>query len=456
MKIMWRKMVGILLASSMLAGCNPAFTLNGLVKPPKLDINQQEVKQAAEQFLPSGATLTIPRQPAKASAFKTIDLDGDGVEEVVTFYKKGQTEFELGLLILKKNETEWKLRDNITGLGQEFDFVDFQDITGDKVPELLVAWSGGQWYNKELGVYTLEKNKYEQLSKTSYHDLSVGDLDGDEKADIAIMIRNVEKEIPITEVQLYQYVDGELKQTNKMEYEAVYPDRVIIGKATKDTTGVFVDVVVGAHSAYTQLLALENGQWQNALKQEDGDFPMTFKAYPLPSKDIDDDGIVEIGLQIEPPGSEGLAMVQIPWVQAWHKWDGKDGLTWVRENYADYGEKYEFNIPQNWRHKYTIKRTEDENYQVQSVDFYYIGEEQKELTPLFSIHYVNKNIWSEKEKTLKEGNISYAILGENNEKVFVGVLPTDTLGLSGKALKEYNKMLLDQDELKQAFKMLER
>lgn len=441
-----------LLASITLTGCNPA-TPSKLIKPPQLEITQAQVQQAIEQFLPKEAKLTMPLHPTKASTFEQVDLNGDGSDEIVAYYKKGQNNFELGALVLEKTAEQWNLLENIENLGQNIDYANFLDITGDKIPEMLIGWSGddNKVINKDLTIYTCQNKKIKQLAQTPYIDLSAEDLDGDNKTDLALIYKDNDKEIPTAVVQLYQYVHGKFQQTaDPIEFEG-YADKITIGNATQDRLGIFVDMVIGAHSAYTQLLILENGQLNTVFTQED-DFPITYKPYPLPTTDIDEDGIIEIGIKNAPPGTEDMAMYEMPWIESWYKWDGKDGLVPVINSYADYGEEYRFEIPQKWHDKYTIRRVAGDD-ELQSVVFHYIGQDKK-LTKLLSIDYVNKDNWSEEENALKKEKVNYTVLGENNTNIFVGILPSERPNLSGDYLKEYQQMLLDQEQLTQAFKML--
>ncbi|MBM7854557.1 hypothetical protein JOC37_000930 [Desulfohalotomaculum tongense] len=452
-----KKGIAALLAGTLLAGCSMSLSPNELVKHPKMEVNQQEIKQAVERFLPQGAKLTIPLRPEKASAFEQVDLNGDGSDELVAFYKKGQDILELGILILGKEEEQWTLLDNIEEPGQSIEYAEFHNITGDKAPELVVGWSGGSGMNSELSVYTLQNKKMKQLMRKNCADFSVGDLDGDLKADIAVFFRTDKEvlpyavELPYAVVQLYRYVDGKLKMTNEMEYEAVYPDRVTIGNATKDKRGIFVDVVAGAHSAYTQLLMLENGRFKNMIGTPKGDFPITFKAYPLPSQDIDNDGIIEIGMMTEPPGTENLAMVDIPWVNVWYKWNEGGGLIPVAEDYSDWEEGYRFKIPGSWKDKYTVREVTGDDGKVQSVDFYYTGRDKKEMAKLFSIRYVAQEKWLTERQRLYENNVSYTVLRENGKNILIGVLPGGNPDLAGSDLKEYRKMQLNQESIKQLF-----
>lgn len=439
----------VALGCTLFLGCTAELNPFSLMRPPYQAGEKKDITQIVNSFLPSDTKLVIPLNPEKASAFKLFDIDGNGKEEIIFFHKNLQNSYELGVTILEEKEGQWMLREKIKNMGQDIDYADFRDVTGDELPELIVGWSGGKGYNSELTVYSLQKNSKTIIDNKKYQYLATGDLNDDGKNEIVIMLRN-EKEIPGTEVQLYQYVDGKLQQTDMVEFEGSYPGQITIGKATESRQGIFVEIGVGAHSAFTQLLVLENGQLKSVIKQYENDLPITFKPYGLYSKDVDDDGIIEIGMQTQPPGSEHLAMVEITWINNWYKWNGKANLIWVKEEVSDYYEGYQFDIPKNWHNKYTLIKRENEKERV--MDFYFIGSSHNKRELLLSIISTSREDWLRKEKTLTHD--SYSVLGEINNNVLIVQVPTKYPELTGALLAEYKKMVLSIEEFKECFQFI--
>jgi hypothetical protein len=242
--------------------------------------------------------------------------------------------------------------------------------------------------------------------------------------------------------------DKTLQQDYETEFEnGGYPEQVLIGAAAKGLQGIFVDMGVGAHSAVTKLLIRENGEFKNIFNDV-----QTFKAYSLPSKDINNDGIVEIGMLIAPPETEESAMAGIPWVNNWYQWDGESGLMLepVREDYSNYFEGYQFIIPENWRSKYTINKEADENSAVESVHFTYLAAEKKKAE-LLALYHLPKEEWQKQEPKWQNNNETYVVLGENSRNMLVAKLPQNNAVLSGNSLKEYKEMLLDKESIKKYF-----
>ncbi|MGE5653107.1 MAG: VCBS repeat-containing protein, partial [Bacillota bacterium] len=308
-------------------GCRLPVLPTPLVKAPRLPINQAELQQVIQPFLPEGAKLTIPIRPQSNSAVWPVDLDGTGTANgALAFYKMTDTNMELGVLILEKFGDQWRLRDHIKEIGRDFDYALFADLNGDRAPELLLGCSGGTkgttaGMNNDLTIYTKQSGKLVGGQRIPYIDIAMGDLTGDQRLEIAIMRRSEQKSY-MTLVTVYHYVDGSAKEAALFELDG-YPSSLTIGGAAQDRQGLFVELGMGAHSAKTVLVIPENGLWQRLFEGLDAP---TFKAYPLGSGDLNGDGIVEIGKQVAPPGTEKLAMVQIPWYEEWFQWDGQKGL----------------------------------------------------------------------------------------------------------------------------------
>lgn len=206
---------------------------------------------------------------------------------------------------------------------------------------------------------------------------------------------------------------------------------------------------LGAHSALTEIVVKENGEYKNVLKHKNEyDFSQTFKPYPLFSTDINNDGIIEIGIQTAPPQTEYLPMAGIPWINNWYQWDGEDGLTPepIMEEYSNHYEGYRFIIPTSWRGKFTIDEKADEQYRVNSVHFIYLGANH-EKAELLIIHHIPKENWSQEEQKFQDHDQPYVLLGENDKNMLVAEIKQNNDQLPNNSLKEYKKMILDQENI---------
>lgn len=411
-----------------------------------MEIDHREIKQIAKQFIPDDAEFSIPKNLEQSDDILQIDLDNDGIDEIAVFYKgKSNT----GILLLEQEGLGWKLKDQIIGYGNTLDDVGFYDLNGDKQEEILIGGSNNNRDNK-LIVYEFDGEKYEELTRLDYAYFSVGDLEGDGTLEIASIVKT-NKQKPSVKLQVYTSTDNTYEKEYETEFQyAGYPNKVAIGAASNNRQGIFVDIGVGAHSAVTEILIKENGEYKNILDyNSESNFPQTFKPYPLYSEDINNDGIIEVGIQYAPPETDHLPMAGIPWINSWYQWDGKEGLTQVMEEYSNYSEGYQFIIPNNWHGKYTIDRKRDENFGVESVSFIYLGEKD-EKAELLVLHHIPKENWLDKQQEFEDNDQSYVLLGEN-DKNMLAVEFIKNNNLSDDNLEKYEKMLIDEESIRNRF-----
>jgi hypothetical protein len=420
------------------------------IKEEKLDKSQLTTviefnlsKLTAKQFMPEGAQFIIPQESEWNDNFVQIDLNNDTTLETIVFYKAPDN---VGLLLLEQNENEWNLKDKIECYGYNLEYAGFSDIDGDKRPEVLIGVKGHEQH-KQLRVYKLHENKYTPLYKFDYDKFSIGDLDEDGILEIASIIRT-NKEIPYVKLQVHGLSDNSYKVEHEMEFvEGSYYDNVVIGTVREGKQGIFVDLGVGAHSGVTEIIIKENGKYKSALPYNKGDeLPPTFKPYPLLSKDINNDGIIEVGIQSMPPETDNLPLAAIPWINNWYQWDGEDGLTLVMKEFST--RDYQFVIPQNWYGKYTIDKNLDSSLEFYSVKFVYLAEDNENVK-LLALHTIPKKLWHKQGIKLQNPHI---LLGESEyNDVLIAELPPDNVELSNANLQEYKEMLLDEESIKSHF-----
>lgn len=390
------------------------------------EFSQQEISQVVEKFI-------------------KVDTNKDGIEEIAVFYK---TSFNMGMILLEWKDSKWNIKDQVIGCVNTLDYADFLDLDGDEQLELMI---GGEDDKKEkkLTFYKLEDKKYKEFARLNYDKFSIGDLEQDGTLEVASLIRK-NTEIPSVRLNVYSLSDYSYQLEYKTEFQyGEYPDAVTIGRLNESQQGIFVDMGVGAHSAVTEILTKENEEYKKLLtNKNENDFQESIKPYPLYSMDINNDGIIEVGMQTAPPQTDHLPMAGIPWINNWYQWDDENGLTSepIMLEYSNYNEGYRFIIPEKWCGKFTIDEKSDEAYKVQSVHFLYLDANQ-EKAELLVLHHIPKEDWEQKEKEFLNNNLSYVLLGENDKNMLVAEIKENKDQLSENEIKEYEKMFLTKDSI---------
>ncbi|MFD2615467.1 hypothetical protein [Paenibacillus gansuensis] len=453
----WKRI--LLAACAVLAmipasGCSVITSPIELLRTPALSAHQEEVRQAVSFLLPEGAKLTFPLNAGNTGAIRKADMDGDGETEAVAFYKIPKNQFELGVLILKQGSSGWQELYRITEPGNEIAYADFQDVTGDGAPDLVVGWQGSQDWNKEMAVYHWTGGKIQRSGGMFYNEAAVGNLDGDPQAELVLI--NFDREGLSSEASLYEYKKTGLLQTDRLKLDGGINgyDQVLLGKARAGRNGVFLDIGVGAHSAYTTLLTVENGRLQDVFNVMGDPSGKTYKANPVYSQDINGDGIIEIGMLKEAPGHEATPYSDMPWIHEWHQWDGAQGLQKVYENYMDYQYGFRFDPPLSWQGQYTLDEVRDEQGG-SKVTFLYMGRTPEERAELVTLYAVPEERWLKQKVTWDEEGRTVVELGPGQDGVEIAaLLPEGEPKLSGEELEQYHAVLLTNNEIVQRYRLL--
>lgn len=445
---MMRRGMALVLSAFVLAagvsGCGLASSPVELLKAPAAGSEQEAIFRAVSELLPNGAKLTVPlKHGEKIGAVSQADLDGDGVNEAIALYKQETNQFQLGMLILKKQQDgRWMRWAEQTELGSEIDFMDIQDLTGTGTRDILVGWSGGKQITKTLSVYRMEQGKLKQLDSQTYTELAVDDLDQDNKQDLVLFRVDRTRDMPTA--SLFRLVNDRLTAVDTLTLSGLVNIlmQVQAGKVSEQKKGIFVDAQAGAHSGSTSLLMLENGRLMQAPLSHDVMDPSVMNAYTTLSRDVDGDGIIEIDLLKPVPGSESLPLATTPFIHEWNKWEEGKGLKPVQENYYDYGSGFGVQFPPSWKGKYTLRKQGDEKEGALGM---YLWQSQKLLTPeLLSIVWLPKDKWDERQAAWSKQKRQVVALGERADKKFAALLPpTPELSDDVKAL--YKQM---RDEVK--------
>ncbi len=349
----------------------------GLLKPPKLPVKLEEIKQVLEEKYETELEYINPIKGDHTNSTQFVDLDGDGVDEVLVFHKLERDAEPLRVTVLSKTETGWIIDEGIKGIGFDISRVEYSDINKDGILEILVGWQGGNTTKKGLTIYRYSGGSIEVAFDTSYTEFAIGDMTGDGQLELIIIDLNRTEGISMATIY-----DSDFTYLDEVQMEGFINGyyNTVMGMAAKDQLGLFADASSGAHSAFTDLLVYKDGQLENVFYDSKWRLVnKTYKAYPADSTDVDGDGIIEIPLLRSPLGYEGSSMAETEWITTWYKWDGNSGLIFNSESYANGRLGFEFHFPFRWKQNITVGIARD---QLNHVTLYHVDSYSKDQTPV--------------------------------------------------------------------------
>ena len=183
MKRWFRRFLAVLTlaaAAVLTSGCGAlSFTMNpqDLYCLPELPAKYTELNRELNAILETGAEYAAPTAGTNIQPVQLTDLDGDGRQEAVAFFRNTADEKPLKIYIFKVAGNSYHQSAVIEGSGTGINSIVYNDMDKDGRMELTVGWR----VNADLlalAVYALRPNGPEELIRTNYVRYDIADLDG--------------------------------------------------------------------------------------------------------------------------------------------------------------------------------------------------------------------------------------------------------------------------------------
>ncbi|MBU3173546.1 FG-GAP repeat domain-containing protein [Clostridium estertheticum] len=400
----------------VLAGCGNVSDANNLTKAPQAEsIKQEKIKKVLDEILPPGSEYVAPKKSQQKKSIFIEDINKDGKQETVVLYIDMRENRQVHILTLKESNETWnKVSDIATG-DNYLDHFSLEDINNDGKKEVIIGTSiSDSKSKKHLDIYEWEEKGLVKRVNLSYEDVDIADYNDDGKLDILIINGEIKKS---QYAKMFSYEKGKLQLRSIVKLDSdAYHENIVSGKLADGRKALYIDSGLGAHSMLTEIVAYDKGKLIKVGKEND---PILFKAYPLYSKDINNDGIIEVAGMYIPKGFEEAAMAEIPFIHEYvdYRIDGTKQT--IQERYVDGGQHFYITIPVKWDHKLTIKRIDKGVRLISNTD--------KKI--LFEVKWTKKDSYiSSKEK-----------LGETKDTIFYSDVKEDVTFL-------YNNFHLLKDD----------
>lgn len=454
-----------LLLCVFLTGCSEfGASVDELLTAPKLTGNIYEIQQALEKSVGKSIDLKYPQKGQNLSAFNLYDTDGDGVEEAVAFYcYKDNTDGTILMSYIDKVGEEWSVVGTATATASAVERVDFADLDGDHIYEIVVGWSIFTTVEKTAGIYTVSGNKLTQrmtepynaymlcdLMKSGYDQLLLVNLNTTEKTSTAKLF-HLDGDAVVNEGTAA--LDGGISTYSTPIFSTLSSGRpAVYLDATKSTGGMITEILYyDPPNAQAELT--ESGE-QNydivrtgalvAPFHDSVTFENTITARPtaVAAKDIDKDGIIEMPLMTELPGFASRTDDEKMYITAWRSYDEKRFETKLSA-VMNYPAGYYIICPAAWvpdltQTNITVNRSAD--YKLM-IFFEWDSETQTKGAELLRIRVFTRNEWENREETAD--GASYVPIKSDKETVYAASISTDTgkLALTESQIKDYFRLI---------------
>ena len=333
------------LLTLVLSGCLSASTVEDLFTLPQPPMEYTGLSRTITNLLADGYEYASPTAGQNIQSVQMVDLDNDGIDEALAFFRRPADEKPLKIMIFRFRNDAYTPLTTIESSGTAIERVEYRDMNGDGVQELVVGWKIGPEL-QTVAVYTVSPESA-VLMQSNYTRYSIQEMDGDGVPSLMVLRADAEGDSVAefygwrTDAMTLVY-SGALSST----MAAVNSGSLVTGMLDEDTAAVFVTGVNEEGMAVTDILACrDNGTLTNAaLGSTTGLSGVIYPYRQLQPQDIDGDGIVEIPAPAELPTLNKQNDGMVDWLQC--SIDGK--IRRVATTYHCLSGGWYLMLPENW------------------------------------------------------------------------------------------------------------
>ena len=343
-----------------LSACTaPKLTLDPeeLYALPELPERYTALNKQLSAIQESGAEYAAPVSGSNIQPVQMMDLDGDGREEALAFFRQGDGEKPLKIHIFTADDdNSYRQAAVIEGSGLAIYSVDYSDIDGDGRMEIIVGWRVSMEL-QALTVYTLEKDGIRELARSDYVKYAVADLDGDGQRELTVLRAD---ETGAGTADCYLWKNGILTLGSSIRVSMTMAElsqqgRITVGVLRSSTPALFVTGVADSTRAITDVLVLRGGELTNlvlsAMTGVSGESSRFCTLYPT---DINGDGVTEVPRTVPLSGDEeSTASQRIDWIS----YDASGLAAKALSTYHAVEDGWYLRLPEGWAENIQAART---------------------------------------------------------------------------------------------------
>lgn len=458
------RLLAALVILTMLCGCD-SYLIGGdrqLMRPP---YPAGEAKKIQEQLTKSLGVVTLkyPKNGAYRSAIIQIDLNGDGTEEALVFYRQDESK-PVSLAVLKQSGGNWELVSQKDSEGGEVERVMFGDVNNDGNKEIIVGWT---MYSTGLNIISAYSFKDDNINaidvrefseaqaaniSVAYTDMQIDDFDGDGCDElIASYINLSEVSAAAKLIEFHRGVAGSdamsVTDTVTLDGHVLNYADTKVSKLTDD--GIFGVVLDGYKDNSTMITEYIYWDTMDGIlkapfyNEEEKAVTCTARNIDTTSRDIDSDGVMDIPVTEYMPGYDDASDSPM-YLTTWYNVDFEPtGYSFIgrKRTVINTAENYSVTWQSSWDNNVTCRIDETNRilyfYRYQKNQFAFSQE-------IFRIKVSSEQKWRKELEELTQNSDSepdYAILKQNGDSLYIALFAQGQDYVDKDLLKSYFSLM---------------
>lgn len=366
MRKIWKRtwLAGAALALAwLLGGCAAPSSAESLFTLPQLPIEYTDLSRQINDLFDQGYEYASPSSGRNIQSVQMVDLDGDGDEEAVAFFRnRGNDEKPLKIFVFRANDDTYELLCTIESSGTGVDSVFYQDLTGDGRLELVVGWRISSEV-QTVAAYEIGPEPV-MLMQSGYVRYSIEELDGDGVPSLLIFRLNDEGN---SVAEFYSWSSEKMSVSFSTNLSGTMAElargSVVSGRVSGRQAAVFVTGVTEENMAATDIITYREGQGlvNLALNSQTGSSRIVYPYMQLRPQDINNDGVTDV------PCPRADEDGQLSGLVDWMDVSGENEDSLVMTTYHHVGGGWYFMVPMDWANSIQVSNAEHGVNEVQTM-----------------------------------------------------------------------------------------
>jgi len=385
---------------TVLTGCffRGVDELYAMPEPPE---DYRALQAKLSEVLNSGGEYAAPLSGELIQSVQLLDLDGDGQQEAIAFFRFSNEEKPMKIYIFRQNGEAYETMAVVEGAGTAINAIDYVQLNEDPYRELVVSWQMSS-NARSLAAYSLAADAVEEILRTDYESYKLSDLDQDNQHELVVLRTPAGEQeahaVSRSVAELYDY-DEVFQLAGKaplsQNVTAVASGGVRSGYLMDRVPALFAVSGYGDNGTITDVFTYQGGKLRNiTLVPADpagdpsvGESTETIRFYQITGSDINNDGIMELPQPVPLQDYKTTSAAVNFWLIHWRQFDAQGKAHPVFTTYHNDRDGWYFTLPETWGSNLTLTRSDLPGGTERAVTFsYWEGDEAVEPKPFLTIY----------------------------------------------------------------------
>ncbi|MBE6824646.1 MAG: hypothetical protein E7513_04805 [Ruminococcaceae bacterium] len=382
-----------------LCGCSVlSLEESNIMSPPKATGEKAKIQKLIDKETSGSYTLKYPKNGANRSSIVMHSFDEDEDEEAIALYSDKEGD-HIHALFFDIIDDEYTIISDILLEAAGIDRVDFADINGDSVNEILIGYSTSTSSQNILNIFSYQQDEIAKLDiACAYSSLITGDFNYDKHDDI-LLISLFSGDVAAQATLMIYNSEGSLSELGSTELDSDITQlaATTYAQLSYGTYGAVIDGISSTGDYTTQIVYFDKEQPAliNPLYSYSG-YSNTRRSTQVCCVDFDKDELIDIPICSLMGYDESEDMNKVLRRIDWSNFDTETyALSTIESSILCTADGYMLDMPSKWSDtitaRYNVKERETTIYAIEYKNNTLTLKDELLVIKAFSVDEYNKD-----------------------------------------------------------------